>query len=262
MKEKQEYQNGKGPQSSATEGPTSNVQGQYNGANGTSQDVSALVAAATKYRDEYKWVPLRLRDKNPECMGPGWTKRTVADPIPNFQPGDGLGVLTGKPSGGLVRLDPDFPAIADVTRILFPAEILTFGRNSSPGSGRLCLCPDLKSEDFTLPRSVEKDPRLPLHDGKPSLKVFQVLSTGKQTMVPPSIHPNGEPVVWQSPHHLETIGAETLLWRVGLEAFLMAVRQFWPPRGDRNYAAMALARVLLETLETRIADEDKRMTIV
>jgi len=131
-----------------------------------------LTEAAQKYRDNHHWVPLRLNGKSP--CGAEWQKRTLTDAIPRFSDGDNIGILLGKPSGDLVRLDADFPAIPDVIDILFPEPTLMFGRASSPRSGRLVTCA-VKSTNFKLPESVRNDPRLPLHDGKPGVMVFQVL---------------------------------------------------------------------------------------
>jgi hypothetical protein len=223
-----------------------------------------LSEAAHTYRDNHHWVPLRLRGKSPDCMGDGWQKRALVDAVPEFKAGENIGVLLGAPSGGLVRLDPDFRSIAAVSQILFPEPTLVFSRKSSPGSGRLYVCQGIETTNFKLPNSLKDDKRLPLHDGKPNLTVFQILSTGAQTMAPPSIHPeSGEEVVWvNAKTEPKTLDQGELLCRVGIEAFCMAVRQFWPPRGTRNEAAMALARVLLETFATRIADEEERITVV
>jgi hypothetical protein len=223
----------------------------------TTTAAANLAEAAQAYRDNHHWVPLRLEGKSPDCMGRGWQKRTLQNAIPKFESGDNIGILLGKPSGNLVRLDPDFPSIPAVVEILFPEPSMTFGRKSSPGSGRLVIC-EVKGKDFDLPKSMEADPRLPLHDGKPGLKVFQILSTGKQTVVPPSIHPeSGEPVVWEIETPLATLDSKQLLRRVGVEAFCMAVRQFWPARGTRNDAAMALARVLLEAFQSSGTDKQR-----
>jgi len=223
-----------------------------------------LAEAAQAYRDNHHWVPLRLKGKSPDCMGAGWTQRTLENACPAFSDGDNIGVLLGAPSGDLVRLDPDFPSIPAVRDILFPEPTTTFGRASSSHSGCLFICKGLASKDFELPPSMKNDQRLPPHDGKPGLKVFQILSTGKQTVVPPSVHPEtGEEIVWQqSTAPPVAIEASELLWRCGVEAFLLAVRQFWPPRNTRNTTAMALARVLLEGLEARYADDAKRIAAV
>jgi hypothetical protein len=227
-------------------------------------NAAVLTQAAQTYRDNHHWVPLRLEGKNPDCMGKGWQKRTLASALPKFKTGDNIGILLGKPSGDLVRLDPDFPSIPSVTEILFPEPTLLSGRKSAPRSGRLYICKGLKSGDFQLPsKGMKDDPRLPLHDGKPSLKVFQILSTGKQHMAPPSIHPDcGEEIAWETNTPIATLEPKELLHRVGIESFCMAVRQFWPARGTRNEAAMALARVLLEALATRHADDDERIAVV
>jgi Family of unknown function (DUF5906) len=226
---------------------------------------SRLVEAAQHYRDVHGCVPLRLKDKSPQCMGSGWTERTLKHPVPEFEDGDNIGILLGEPSGDLVRLDPDFTPLSGVMNLLWPEPTWTYGRESSPRSGRLYRC-KIKSKDFDLPSSVKDDPRLPLgNEGKPSVKVYQILSTGKQTMVPPSVHlKTGETLVWQKEKEIAPVALESpeLTRRAGLEAFLMAVTHFWPPRGTRNYAAMALTRVLLEVLAEKYPNDDKLITLV
>jgi hypothetical protein len=198
-------------------------------------------------------------------MGADWDERTLDHPIPTFTNNCNIGILLGEPSGGVVRVDPDFPAIPEVAAILFPEPTMVFGRKSSPRSGRLYTCRGLKTKNFKLPGTVKDDPRLPLHDGKPCLIVLQLLSTGAQTMVPPSVHPEcGEEVVWHSPDGamLCELKPEELTRRAGVEAFLLAVCQFWPARGTRNEAAMALARVLLEALEAHYPNDEELIEAV
>jgi hypothetical protein len=218
-----------------------------------------LHQSAATYRDNHHWVPLRLNGKRP--VGNDWQKRTLADPLPQFREGDNIGVLLGAPSGGIVRLDPDFPSIPAVTKALFPAPSMRFGRRSSPGSGRLMICDGIKTTNFRFPKIMKDDPRLPIHDGKPGVVVFQILSTGAQVMVPPSIHPeSGEPVVWEVEQGLATLDQQTVIHRVGIEAFCMAARHFWPARGSRNEAAMAMARVLLEAIPD--GSDEQRIALV
>ena len=223
-----------------------------------------LAEAAREYRDIFGWVPLRLQGKSPNCMGKGWQKRTLESPIPEFKDGDNIGVLLGKPSKNLVRLDPDFETIPEVTAILFPETARAFGRATAPRSGRL-VTSDVKTTNFILPKSMAGHPGLPVHDDESSLVVFQILSTGAQTMVPPSVHPaTGEEITWQAPlgTDIAAVEAPELLRRVGIEAFLMAACQFWPARGTRNEAAMALARILLEALTEVFSDDEDRIEIV
>jgi hypothetical protein len=221
-----------------------------------------LVEAARKYHDNHHWVPLRLKKKSPDCMGDGWNKRTLDDAIPEFSDGDNIGILLGKPSGNLVRLDPDWPAVDGVTDILWPEPTLVSGRLTAPRSGRFITC-DIKSKDFTLPTAMENQPGMPQHNGKPRMKVFQILGTKKQTMAPPSIHPDtGEEIKWQTEHEPAALDAGEVSRRVGIEAFLMVVRHFWPARGTRNEAAIALSRVLLEALAERYPDDEERITVV
>jgi hypothetical protein len=193
--------------------------------------VAGLTAAAGEYRDNHHFVPLQLQGKDPTIMGKGWHKRTLESPLPNFQDGDNIGFLLGEPSGWVVRIDPDFATVPWVVNILYPEATATFGRASAPCSGRLYVCEGQKSKDFRLPNSMKNDPRLPIHDGKPGLVVLQILSNGKQTMSPPSVHPVvGEAIVWESSHKPAKLSADELNRRASIEAFLMVVlraRNVW-----------------------------------
>ena len=107
--------------------------------------------------------------------------------------------------------------------------------------------------------------RLTAHgDNERNLVVLQILSTGAQTMAPPSIHPSTmEEVRWELlPSDITEFASTELLRLAGIEATLMVVRHFWPARGTRNEAAMALARVLLEALEEMVPEEDRRIDLV
>jgi len=167
-----------------------------NGSPGHTQ-AAALTAAARAYHDNHHWVPLRLQGKSPECMGEGWRKRKLQEPLPQFKDGDNIGFLLGAPSGGIVRLDPDWSAIPDVTDILFPEPTAIFERASALRYGRVFICPGFKGKNFKLPKFMQDDERLPLlPNGKGKVMVYQILSSG-QTMAPPSIHPDaGEELVW------------------------------------------------------------------
>jgi multidrug efflux pump len=107
-------------------------------------------------------------------MGKGWNQRTLEHASPKFKDDDNIGILLGEQSGDLVRLDADYEAMPGVTDILWPEPTLGFGRKSSPRSGRL-IRSKVKSRDFTLPKSMKDHPGLPLHNGEPSLVVFQIL---------------------------------------------------------------------------------------
>jgi hypothetical protein len=244
-------------------GAKSEAPGSNNGAQAKTQ-AAALAAAARVYHDNHHWVPLRLEGKSPECMGKEWQKRTLDDPLPQYKDGDNIGFLLGAPSGGIVRLDPDWLPIPEVTDILFPEATATFERASAPRYGRLFICREElgKDKNFKLPNFMKDDERLPrTSDDKPKLTVYQILTTGQQTMAPPSIHPdNGEPLVWVSQQPRVELSADVLGRRAGIEAFLLVVRHFWPGRGTRNETAMALTRVLLETFAD--LGESERINIV
>src|SRR5215211_5276554 len=115
-----------------------------------------LACAAVRYRDEAGWVPLCLKGKQP--VGSGWQKRTLTDQIPVFQEDSNIGILLGRSSGGLVRMDYDLPQVPGVHEELFPPSP-AFGRTSAPSSGRLILSEGVKTTNFVLPKSMKDDPR-------------------------------------------------------------------------------------------------------
>lgn len=223
-----------------------------------------LTATAKDYHDKRGWVPLKLYAKTKKPVGDAWQKRTLATPLPQFEDDSNIGILLGKNSSGLVRFDFDFKAVPDVHELLFPTGAV-FGRKGSPSSSKLLICHGLKSTDFKLPKAMLGDERLPQHDdNERSLVVLQILATGKQTMAPPSIHPEtGELLQWTHlPEQLPEMEASKLLRLAGVEATLMVARHFWPARGTRNEAAMALARTLLEALAPIVADENQLIDLV
>jgi hypothetical protein len=255
------------PVSSATNGTSSNTvlkaerKEEFAPKTDRSTRRELLKASGRDYHDK-GWVSLCLEGKRP--MGKAWQKRTLADQIPEFEEDSNIGILLGEPSGGLVRLDYDLPQVPGLHEELFPSTLM-FGRPSAPATGLLVFCKGLKTTNFILPKSMKDDRRLPAHgDNERSLVVLQILSTGAQTMAPPSVHPiTKEEVRWESlPSEISQFTTTELLRLAGIEAMLMVVRHFWPVRGTRNEAAMALARVLLEVLEETVPAEDRRIDLV
>src|SRR5262249_7358368 len=119
---------------SGAKGKASN--GHNTGSPGRTQ-AAALTAAASTYRDNHHWVPLRLQGKNPECRGRGWQPPPLQDPFPKFKDGENKGILLGGPSGGIGPLDPDLPTIPEGPDPLFPETTAVFERASAPRYGRL-----------------------------------------------------------------------------------------------------------------------------
>ena len=77
------------------------------------------------------------------------------------------------------------------------------------------------------------------------MTVLEVRGSGHHTMFPPSIHPTGEEVVWETECALPTLEWGHLKKRAGLAAFLAVCIRFWPKEGSRDETSMALAGALL-----------------
>ncbi len=74
--------------------------------------------------------------------------------------------------------------------------------------------------------------------------LVELRSNGGQTLVPPSVHPSGEQLVWlERPEPARVSGAE-LTQRVALVAATALVARHWPTNGARHECAMALAGLL------------------
>jgi hypothetical protein len=128
---------------------------------------------------------------------PGWT---------TFQPtlvhlklwalsSAGIAILTGPPSGDVIALDNDSndPRIAEALRKVLP-ETPAEKKGAKGGTG-FYRGPDIPSHAWMI-------------DGR---KVVEILGAGRQTVIPPSIHPDlGEPYRWTGPKTLEELRPEDL----------------------------------------------------
>ena len=151
-----------------------------------------------------------------------------------------LGLRLGAEGGALVDFDLDWPEARRVGAKLLYA-LPKFGRAGAPGSHYLFLCPGFdKTVKFDIPE-------LKGVDGLPDEHATCVLEVrGKgHTMAPPSVHPEGEAVVWEQDVALLDLSAADALKRAGLIAFLSVVARFYPAQGGRDDFCLALSGALL-----------------
>ena len=109
---------------------------------------------------------------------------------------------------------------------------LTGGRESRPHSHCWYVAPGAESADW-------KDV-----DGK---KLVELRSTGRQTLVAPSMHPDGDEYVWHSEAGLKMaeVTAAELKERCRELATAALIARHVPPEGSRHDYAMALAGFVL-----------------
>ena len=157
-------------------------------------------------------LPLAAGEKKPRVdVAKNWGAYRLAREQVRGTFGDGcnVGVLLGEPSRGLVDVDLDCSEAIE----LAPAFLPDIGRSRKPRShwiyrARGELPPSLVVDD--IPAA-----------GKPHGAVLvELRSTGRQTMIPPSLHPSGESVEWTSdpdePLYAQLVDGTQLRQRVEL----------------------------------------------
>src|SRR5215207_3295019 len=194
-------------------------------------------AAAALIRRGVAVIPVPASEKNPGR--PGWEAlRITEEEIPNYWTnGQNVGLLCGEPSGGRVDVDLDADEAMKIAFRFLPAT-LTSGRKSRPHSHCWYLAPGVDSCDW-------KDT-----DGK---KLVELRSTGRQTLVAPSTHPDGDEYVWHPGPEMEAIPAGELVARCRELATAVLIARHLPPirtgteGGGRHDYALALAGFLLRS---------------
>ena len=188
-------------------------------------------AAAALIRRGVAVIPIPAGQKNPGR--PGWESlRITEEEIPkHWTNGQNVGVLCGEPSGGRVDVDLDANEAVKIAFRFLP-ETLTSGRRSRPHSHCWYVAPGAESADW-------KD-----SDGK---KLVELRSTGRQTLVAPSTHPDGDEYVWHSEAGLKMaeVSAAELKERCRELATAALIARHVPPEGSRHDYAMALAGFVL-----------------
>ena len=135
-------------------------------------DVRSQVAA---YRQRgWYCVPLRPRSKSPSRRD--WTNLRLYPEA--FPENSNIGIILGEPSGWLVDVDLDCDEAIELADQYLPPTAAITGRPSAPRSHRWYIAVGATTEKHTDPS-----------DGS---MIVELRSTGAQTVVGPSIHPDGE----------------------------------------------------------------------
>jgi len=194
-------------------------------------------AAAALIRRGVAVVPVPAGEKNPGR--PGWEALRITEgEIPNYWTnGQNIGLLCGKPSGDRVDVDLDSDEAVRIAGRFLPP-MFTSGRESRPHSHWWYVSADAESRDW-------KDT-----DGS---KLVELRSTGRQTLVAPSVHPDGDEYVWHAETGLKMaeIGAAELTWHLRELASAVLLGRHLPPirtgteGGGRHDYALAIAGFLL-----------------
>lgn len=201
----------------------------------------ALIGAARGYLAR-RWTPIRLAPRSKVPPGKHDVNTVTAENMEGLldRGGYNLGLRLGPDHGGLVDFDLDWPEARRLADLNLFA-LTRFGRFSSPGSHRLVHCPDLKGiEKFDVPELKEVEGLPEEH----AVCVLEVRANGL-TMAPPSVHPEGEAVMWENDRTPPRWEAGLVKSSAGLLAFLSVVARFYPAQGSRDDFCMALSGALL-----------------
>lgn len=124
-------------------------------------------------------VPIPAGAKGPRLKGWQNLRLNEAD-LPAAFPGDSnIGVILGEPSGWLVDVDLDCDEALNLAPDFLPPTPAITGREGRPRSHWWYICEKSKTIQLTDPQAEEKAATLELR------------STGGQTVVGPSVHPDG-----------------------------------------------------------------------
>ena len=191
---------------------------------------SALDAARDYLRRGWQPVPIPRGEKAPRIKDWPNLRLNETDLPACFRSGDNIGLLLGAPSGGLVDVDVDSAEALAVAHTLLPVTQRTYGRKSKPGSHAWYIA------------SPVPQPLKFITPGGDCL--VELRSTGQQTLVPPSIHPTGEELVWERGGDPATVTGHDLRFAVARVAAAALLARHWPAAGNRHEGALALAGML------------------
>jgi len=188
-------------------------------------------------------VPLRVTHKGKAPTANAWQLTTMPslDDVPRQFAGQcNLGALLGTPSADLVDIDIDWPEAGQLAPKLLPAS-WCYGRDDQAGAFQLrhilLRCPGISKTAFNAPAR--------LHRTKQGRRIIEILSTGQQVVVPPSVHPSGQPLRWHyapDAHPLAELPAEQLQQQVARIAGAALLCRHWAEyEGTRHDLIAALA---------------------
>ncbi len=123
------------------------------------------------------WQPISVPEGTKGPRTPGWQSQryTEAD-LPGAFAGSGnIGILLGEPSGGLVDVDLDCEEAVELAEQYLPPTPVRTGHGARPRSHWWYRVPGIQTKRYSDPRTKEV--------------VLELRSTGAQTLVGPSVHP-------------------------------------------------------------------------
>jgi replicative DNA helicase len=195
--------------------------------------IEELLTAAKQHTKAGRYTVPITSGKAP--TGKGWNgRRLKGEELPEaFNGAERIGLLTGVEGNPIVDVDLDCWEAREVAAYFLPDPNGKHGRASAPGSHRwYCGGEGFETRQFRDPIGSDKK------------MLVELRGRGMQTMIPPSIHPNGEVLTWeielpdQPPANpVDMAGLERAVAKVAAASLLV---RYWP-EGSRHHAVLALA---------------------
>jgi hypothetical protein len=186
-------------------------------------------------------VPLGERSKKPALSSWETFSTTIEDAPKHFERGN-IGLLLGPPSGGLIDVDLDCDEAIALGPVFLPDTDMAHGRSG-----------EITHYWFRCDAPTGDPVRYLAPDGTTLVELRG--RAGLQTMVPPSIHPEGEPLAWRKEGEPAIVTATDLRQAVAKIAGAALLARHWPRNGSRHAASLALEGALLRA---RWAPQDAR----
>jgi hypothetical protein len=193
-----------------------------------------------EFREEYRargWstMPLHYKAKTP--VTERWSTLTQAELDAHAVNGaQNIAVRLGALSGNLVDVDSDTHEARVIAARIMPATESLFGRKSSQGAHRLYIT------DKAPGTKACNDPTAKDRDTK--ARIIELRGTGGYTMMPGSVHPSGEAVVWER-NGKPARCAYDLLWQRTQQVAAYALLASWWNRGVRDDLCATTIGILL-----------------
>jgi hypothetical protein len=200
---------------------------------------------------------LRGADRRPACK---WGSESGYNPAYADLPGLFLPIRNVGFFGALVDVDLDQPAAAAAAAILL-ADFPSVGRASNPESHRLVQLSEgaVKTVAFKAPATLKGDP---LWSGPHGLTIVEIKGPGSLITVPPSVHPSGEPYVWDNRLPLRTISEAELFLRVGAIALTCVFDRYYPSEGGRHTACVDFTGALVKDFKIPADEADQLVKVI
>ena len=237
----------KGPSAASTASPKTTASATSSACDAKTQAARDVKAAARQYL-ERGWNVMRLppNDKEVYKDRPHAACIITLKNIDTLKEDENVAVYFSK-AGALKDIDFDYKAASALAREINLQDLTaSFGRPSVGIGHCLFNAPGCKAMKFTLP-DVENYPRdLPIHNGRASLTVLEIRGNNNTyTMVPPSVHPSGETLVWIKNDEPREITPVDLRQWAGRHALAATVLYFYPEHASARYEVrMALTGAL------------------